>query len=39
MFTFHKFKCFVYLDSLSCVLHAIDICPVAIKNIRNMDAV
>ena len=25
--------------SLSCVSHSIDICTVAIKNIRNMDAV
>ena len=32
----YKFKCFVYLASLSCVSHFIDVCTVAIKNIRNM---
>ena len=36
---YYKFKCFVYPASLSCVSHAIDICTVAIKNIRNMQAV
>ena len=35
----YKLKCFVYLASLSCVLHFIDICTVAIKNIRNMHGV
>ena len=35
----HKFRCFVYLTLLSCVSHSIDICTVAIKNIRNMHAV
>ena len=32
----YKFKCFVYLASLSCVPHSIDICTVATKNIRDM---
>ena len=32
-----KFKC--YLAQLSGVSHSIDICTVAIKNIRNMHAV
>ena len=36
---YYKFKCFVYPASLSCVSHSIDICTVAIKNIRNMHAV
>ena len=36
---YYKFKCFVYPASLSCVSHSIDICTVAIKNIRNMYAV
>ena len=36
---YYKFKCFVYPASLSCVSHSIDICTVAIKNIRNMRAV
>ena len=35
----YKFKCFVYPTSLSCVSHSIDICTVAIQNIRNMHAV
>ena len=34
-----KFKCFVYLAQLSCVSYYIDICTVAIKNIKNMYAV
>ena len=36
---YYKFKYFVYLASLSYVSHFIDICIVAIKNIRNMHAV
>ena len=32
----YKFKYFVYPASLSCVSHFIDVCTVAIKNIRNM---
>ena len=35
----YKFKCFVYPASLSCVSHSIDICTVAIQNIKNMHAV
>ena len=35
----YKFKCLVHPASLSCVSHSIDICTVAIKNIRNMHAV
>ena len=35
----YKFKCFIYPTSLSCVLHIIDICTVAIKNIRKKHAV
>ena len=31
----HKFKCFVYPTSLSCVSNSIDVFSVAIKNIRN----
>ena len=34
----YKFKCFAHLALLSCVSHSIDICTVAIKNIRNMHA-
>ena len=34
-----KFKCFVYPALLSSVSHSINICTVAIKNIRNMHAV
>ena len=36
---YYKFNYFVYPASLSCVSHSIDICTVAIKNIRNMHAV
>ena len=36
---YYKFKCFVYPTSLSRVSHSIDICTVAIENIRNMQAV
>ena len=35
----HKFRCFVYPTSLSCVSQFIDICTVAIKSIRNTHAV
>ena len=35
----YKFICFVYPFSLSCVLHSIDICTIAIKYIGNMHAV
>ena len=35
----YKSKCFVYPASLSFVSHSIDICTVAIKNLRNMHAV
>ena len=35
---YFKFKCFVDPASLSCVSHSVDICTVAIKNIRNMYA-
>ena len=35
----YKFKCFLYPSSLSRVSHSINICTVAIKNIRNMHAV
>ena len=34
-----KFKCIVYPTRLSCNSHSIDICTVAIKNIKNMHAV
>ena len=34
-----KFKCFVYPAWLFCVSHSIDICMVAIENIRNMHTV
>ena len=34
-----KSKCLAYAALLSCVLHPIDMCTVAIKNIRNMHAV
>ena len=36
---YYKFKCLVHPASLSCVSHSIDICTVAIKDIRNMHAV
>ena len=39
VFSYYKFKCFVYPASLSCVSHSNVICTVAIKNIRNMHAV
>ena len=35
----YKFSFFVYPASLSCVSHSIDICTVAITNIKNMYAV
>ena len=35
----YKFKCFVYPVLFSCVSYAIDICNVAIENIKNMRAV
>ena len=35
----YTYTCFVYPASLSCVSHSIDICTVAIKNIRNVHAV
>ena len=35
----YKLKCFEYPTSLSCVSHSVDICSVAIQNIRNMHAV
>ena len=35
----YKFECFAYFGSLSCVSHSIDICTVAIKNIRNIRAI
>ena len=31
----YKFECFAYFAWLSCVSHSIDICTVAIKNMRN----
>ena len=34
-----RLVCFVYPASVSCVSHSIDICTVAIKNIRHMHAV
>ena len=36
---YFKFKCFSYPALLSCVSHFIDICTVAIKDIKNMHAV
>ena len=36
---YYKFKCFVDHTYISCVSHSIDICTVAITNIRNMHAV
>ena len=36
---YYKFQIFVYPASLSRVSHPIDICTVAINNIRNMHAV
>ena len=35
----YKFKCFVYLSSLPCISHSIDVCTVVNKNIRNMHTV
>ena len=34
-----KFKCIAYPARLSCDSHSIDICTVAIKNVKNIHAV